>query len=135
MTRWRCPSCAREFDRARQAHECRPGIGIDHLFAGRPAWQRLAYDGLVAPLRTLGDLHEDVVGVGVFLKRQRKLAELRPMATMVKVSAFLPAAMPAEAVVRRTPLGDRILHVVNVRRPEDVDTALPVLLAAWEDAG
>jgi len=64
-------------------------------FAGSPAWHRQAYDTLVAPLRQLGDLHEDAVGVGVFLKRQRKFAEIRRLATMVKVMAFLLAAVPS----------------------------------------
>lgn len=98
--------------------------------------QRQAYDAIADPLRALGDLYEDAVAVGVFLKRQRKLAEIRPMATMVKVLAFLPAPFPCDAVVRRTPLGDRVLHVVDLRRVADVDDALAdLLLEAWEDAG
>ncbi len=106
------------------------------MFAGRPAWHRQAYDVLVEPLRRLGDLHEDAVGVGVFLKRQRKLAEIRPLATRLRVSAFLPAEVPSPAVVRRTPIGDRVLHVVDLRSVADVDDALAdLMLEAWEDAG
>jgi len=136
VPRWRCPTCRREFDRSGQAHVCRPGIDVDDLFAGRPAWQRQAYEALVAPLRALGDVHEDAVGVGIFLKRQRKLAEIRPMATMVKVQAFLPAAVPSPHVVRCVPLGDRMLHVVDLRDVADVDDDLAgLLLEAWEDAG
>jgi hypothetical protein len=102
----------------------------------RPAWQRPAYEALVEPLRRLGDLHEDAVSVGVFLKRQRKLAEVRPMATMLKVYAMLPADLPSPAVVRRESTGDRVLHVVNLRRATDVDAPLAdLLLEAWEDAG
>ena len=136
MERWRCPSCEREFDRRRQAHVCAPGVGLDDVFAGRPAWHRQAYEALVDPLRRLGDLHEDAVSIGVFLKRQRKLAEIRPLATMVKVYAFLPAAMPSPGVVRREPSGDRVMHVVNLRSMADVDAPLAdLLLEAWEDAG
>lgn len=136
MPRWRCPSCHRQFDRARQAHVCAPGVEVGDVFSGRPAWQLQAYEALAGPLRRLGDLHEDAVGVGVFLKRQRKLAEVRPLATMVKVLAFLPASAPSPAVVRRAPLGDRVLHVVNLHRVDDVDRALAdLLLEAWEDAG
>lgn len=115
---------------------CAPGLVLDDVFAGRPAWQPRAYEALVGPLRLLGDLHEDAVGVGVFLKRQRKLAEVRPLATLVKVLALLPATVVTPAVVRHLPLGDRVLHVVNLRSPADVDEALAdLLLAAWEDAG
>jgi len=136
VERWRCPSCEREFDRRRQSHVCAPGVGLDDVFAGRPAWQRQAYEALVDPLRRLGDLHEDAVSVGVFLKRQRKLAEVRPMATMLKVYAMLPADTPSPAVVRRERAGDRVLHVVNLRSVADVDAPLAdLLLDAWEDAG
>ena len=136
MARWRCPSCEREFDRARQAHVCAPAGCVDDVFADRPRWQGQAYEALVGPLRRLGDLHEDAVGVAVYLKRQRKLAEIRPMATRLRVAAFLPAAVPSPAVVRRTPIGDRVLHVVDVLTVDDVDDALAdLLLEAWEDAG
>lgn len=111
-------------------------MGLDDVFAGRPAWHRQAYEALVDPLRRLGDLHEDAVAVGVFLKRQRKLAEIRPLATMVKVYAFLPAAIPSPGVVRREPSGDRVMHVVNLRSLADVDAPLAdLLLEAWDDAG
>lgn len=136
MARWRCPSCEREFDRARQAHVCEPAGSVEGTFAGRPPWQRQAYEALVEPLRRLGDLHEEAVGVGVFLKRQRKLAEVRPMATRLRVLPFLPAAAASPAVVRRFPLGDRVLHVVDLFSVGDVDDALADLLfGAWEDAG
>ena len=76
--RWTCPRCSRQFGRANQGHDCRPGVDVDAVFAGRPPEQRAAYDAVLAHLRTLGEVHEDAVGVGVFLKRTRKLAELRP---------------------------------------------------------
>ena len=136
MARWRCPSCGREFDRPRQAHVCQPGIEVDDVFVGRPPWQHQAYEALVEPLRDLGDLHEDAVGVGVFLKRQRKLAEIRPMTTRLRVLAFLPGTIPSPVVVRRTPLGDRVLHVVDLRSTADVDGEVAdLMLEAWEDAG
>jgi hypothetical protein len=33
------------------------------------------YDAILAHLESLGPVYEDAVGVGVFLKRERKLAE------------------------------------------------------------
>ena len=85
-SRWQCPRCGRQFGRANQAHDCRPGTDVDTVFAGRPSGQRAAYDRIVAHLRTLGDLHEDAVGVGVFLKRTRKFAELRPKQRWLSVT-------------------------------------------------
>lgn len=115
---------------------CAPGVELDDVFAVRPAWQQDAYEALVAPLRDLGDLHEDPVAVGVFLKRQRKLAEIRPMATRLRVLAFLPGEVASDAVIRREAIGDRVLHVVDLRGPGEVDGALvDLLVQAWEDAG
>lgn len=34
--RWTCPRCSREFGRANQGHDCRLGIDVDAVFAGRP---------------------------------------------------------------------------------------------------
>lgn len=109
---------------------------MEAVFAGRPPWQRDAYEALVEPLRQLGDLHEDAVGVGVFLKRQRKLAEIRPMATLLRVSAFLPADVASPVVLRRTPVGDRVVHFVDLRSAADAEAEVAdLLLEAWEDAG
>jgi hypothetical protein len=44
------------------------------------------YDALITHLRTIGPVHEDAVTVGVFLKHERKLAEVRPMARSLSVS-------------------------------------------------
>lgn len=85
-TRWTCPRCERQFARAKQAHDCRPGTDVDTVLAGRPEGQRRAYDAIVEHLRSLGELHEDAVGVGVFLKRVRKFAELRPKQRWLSVS-------------------------------------------------
>jgi hypothetical protein len=78
VTRWTCPQCDREFGSANQAHTCIPGCTVDATFAGRPAAQRAVYDAILAHLVTLGPVHEDAVGVGVLLKRDRKLAEIWP---------------------------------------------------------
>ena len=78
MPRWTCPRCDREFGRAQQSHTCVPGCTVDATFAGRPPQLRAVYDAIFAYVRGLGPVHEDAVGVGVFLKRDRKLAEVRP---------------------------------------------------------
>ncbi len=80
MARWVCPRCDREFDRVRQSHICVPAGTVDDTFAGKPDAVRAAYDVIIAHLRALGPVHEDAVKVGVFLKHDRKFAELRPTA-------------------------------------------------------
>jgi hypothetical protein len=71
-------------------HVCVPGTTVDAVFASRPAYMREVYDQLLARLRLSGPVHEDAVTVGVFLKAERKIAEVRPMVRAVKVFVMLP---------------------------------------------
>src|SRR5215470_19772214 len=75
VPRWVCPYCEREFARAHQSHVCAPGGSVDDTFAGHPPGHRAVYAAIQAHLLSLGPVHEDAVAVGVFLKRDRKLAE------------------------------------------------------------
>ena len=88
--RWTCPQCDREFGRAHTGHVCVPGTTVDSVFVGKPPYMRAVYDAIVARLRESGPVHEDAVTVGVFLKAQRKIAEVRPMVKIVKLHLFLP---------------------------------------------
>lgn len=127
MARWACPECEREFDRARQSHVCVPGCTVDDTFRGRE-WQRPICDEII---RALGDgVHVDAVKVGVFLKRQRKLAELRPMARALSVNLWLPRVVTDPRVVRRYDTW----HVLRLTRPEDVDDQVRNWLAESYDA-
>jgi uncharacterized protein DUF5655 len=122
MPRWTCPRCDREFGRARQSHTCVPGITVDAAFAGRPPWQRAIYDEIVAHLDGLGPVHEDAVSVGVFLKADRKLAEVRPRSRDVSLTLALPRHDPDHRFARIMGRdGPRIFHVLLLRGPEEVD--------------
>ena len=80
VARWTCPRCDREFGRARQGHTCVPGCTVDETFAGHSPEQRGVYNAILAHLQSLGPVHEDAVGVGVFLKRDWLAASsLRPI--------------------------------------------------------
>jgi len=115
--RWTCPRCDREFARARQSHTCVPGCTVDDTFAGKPPWMRQAYDTIVADLRELGELHEDAVKIGVFLKCERKLAEIRPRSKDLLVWIYLPAVVDESLAQGRS--GDRVLHRIAVRELTD----------------
>lgn len=88
--RWTCPECDREFGRTRASHVCVPGTTVDAVFAGKPAYMRAVYDTILARLQASGPVHEDAVTVGVFLKAERKIAEVRPMTRIVKLHLMLP---------------------------------------------
>ncbi len=121
-TRWTCPRCDREFARARQGHTCVPGCTVDETFAGKPPWQRAVYDAVVGHLRELGDVHEDAVKVGVFLKRDHKLAELRPRSKDVLVYLWLPHPVETARIApARWASGARVGHQLKLREVSDVD--------------
>jgi hypothetical protein len=102
-----------------------PGGPVEETFAGRPPGQFEAYEAIMAHLDTLGPVHVDAVGVGVFLKSDRKLAELRPMARALSVDLLLsqPLAGPRIARTMRAS-ADRTVSCVRVQGGDDVDEEL-----------
>jgi hypothetical protein len=75
-------------------------------------------------------VHEDAVKVGVFLKRERKLAEVRPMARALSVNLFLPRRVDSDRFARYLPLGPgRVLHMLRLTTAEQVDDEV----RAWLD--
>jgi Domain of unknown function (DUF5655) len=108
--------------RTHQSHTCVPGGTVEQTFAGKRARWRAVYDALLAHLRTLGSVHEDAVSVGVFLKRDRKLAEVRPRSRDVWLALYLPRPVSDRRIARVLPgSADRIVHVLSLRSVDDVD--------------
>jgi hypothetical protein len=122
VPRWICPHCDREFGRERQSHTCVPGITVDAAFAGRPPWARAVYDAIAGHVRSLGPVHEDAVSVGVFLKSDRKLAEVRPRSRDVWLALYLPRLVRDRRIAKVFgPSGPRVVHVILLRGAADVD--------------
>lgn len=94
-------------------------------FAGHPGWMRVVYDAIVEHLRGLGPVHEDAVGVGVFLKSDRKIAEVRPRSRDVWLGLNLPRLVDDRRVTRVFGAGGpRVMHVLSLREEADVDDQL-----------
>ena len=122
MARWVCPRCDREFGRANQSHTCVPAGTVDDSFAGHPPQQRAVYDAVLDHLLSLGPVHEDATGVGVFLKRDRKLAEVRPRSRDVTLALYLPREVRHPRITRVYRVGaHRAWHVIPLRAPDEVD--------------
>jgi hypothetical protein len=122
VARWTCPACGREFGRARQAHTCRPGGSVDATFEGAPPEQRAIYDAIVGHVRRIGPVHEDAVDVGVFLKSDRKLAEIRPHPRSLELALYLPFRVEGARIRRVVSTGEgRRVHLLTLRQPGDVD--------------
>lgn len=95
---------------------------MDETFAGHLPAQRAVYDAIVSHLLSLGPVHEDAVGVGVFLKRDRKLAEVRPRSRDVSLALYLPRPVHDARFSRVIgPGGARVVHFLLLREPADVD--------------
>jgi hypothetical protein len=83
---------------------------------------RAVYDAIMAHLLDLGPVHEDAVGVGVFLKRDHKLAEVRPRSRDVSLALYLPRRVDHPRISRV--LGNsasRVVHLLLLRDADDVD--------------
>jgi hypothetical protein len=135
VSRWVCPACDREFDRSHQSHVCVPGCTLDETFAGRPPVQREIYDSIQDFLESLGPVHLDVVSVGVFLKVERKLGEIRPMARALSVAFVLPRTVHDARITRTFGAGgDRVWHVMRLTDPSQVDDQVRDWLTEAYDA-
>ena len=125
MARWTCPRCDREFGRARQSHTCLPANSVDETFRGRPPEFREIFDAVMECLEAIGPVHADAVQVGVFLKSDRKLAELRPKTRWLSCSLYLSRAVADVRVARSIRLSAvRVVTEVKLRTVEDVDDQL-----------
>ena len=125
MARWTCPRCDREFGRSHQSHTCLPGNSVERTFAGRPPEQRAIYEAILEHLTSLGPVHVDAVQVGVFLKTERKLAELRPKSRWLSCNLYLPEPIDDPRIARSLRLSStRVLSEIKVRSADEVDDTL-----------
>ena len=134
--RWVCQFCEREFARPHQSHVCVPGNTVDDTFNGHPPAFRAAFDAILEHLDGLGPVHVDAVKVGVFLKSDRKIAEVRPRVRAVDLALALPRVLD-DPRVARTMRGSATItyHVIKLTGPSDVDDQVRAWLTeAYGDA-
>ena len=82
---------------------------------------RAVYDAIMAHLLDLGPVHEDAVGVGVFLKRDHKLAEVRPRSRDVSLALYLPRRVNHPRISRVLGTSaSRVVHLLLLREADDV---------------
>jgi Domain of unknown function (DUF5655) len=125
MAAWECPKCRRRFNRVRQSHECAPAMTLDEYFSTGPGREQPIFEAVMRHLDPVGPVHVEPVSVGIFLKRARSFAELRPKLQWVALSFSLPRPVQHPAITRKVQLyHGRYYHVANLRGPEDLDDAL-----------
>ena len=122
MPAWVCPKCKRQFARANQGHECSPAMSLDEYFATGPARERPIFEAVMAHMKTVGPVHVEPVSVGIFLKRAKSFAQLRPMTKWVALSFGLDRRVHHPKIGRKVvEYRGRYHHVLNVTGPEDID--------------
>ncbi len=73
-------------------------------------------------MATVGPVHVEPVSVGIFLKRSRTFAELRPMQRWVALSFSLRRREHHPLIVRKVmPYSGRYYHIANISSPDDLD--------------
>ena len=119
---WTCPECARQFGRRGQTHECAPALTIEEYFATGPDFERPIFVVVREHVESLGPVVVEPVQVGVFFKRGRTFAELRPKTRWVTLSFTMPVAVTDLRISRRiVASANRTYHETKLRLPSDVD--------------
>ncbi|MEO8550640.1 MAG: DUF5655 domain-containing protein [Kofleriaceae bacterium] len=124
---WTCPRCDRAFA-TRRAHTCEPGLPIDYWLAERPDGQREAAAAVIELARGIADVTVEAVNVGVLIKKQRSIVELRPKTKWLQLSVIARRPLPASArasVSRVVVWGkDMTAYFVRLTAAADVDRAM-----------
>jgi uncharacterized protein DUF5655 len=119
---WTCPGCGRRFGRRNQSHECAPAMSVEEYFSTGPERERPIFEAVIEHLESVGPVHVEPVSVGIFLKRGRTFAELRPKTKWVALSFSHTSVIEDRRIARRLAVsGSRTWYVVNLLGPEDVD--------------
>ena len=109
-------------------------MSLDEYLSTGPPHERPVVEAVLAGLAGIGPIHVEPVSVGVFLKRSRTFAELRPMTKWVAVSFALERTLMSSRISRKVyDAGRTKYHVVNVRTAAEVyDELLEWLTEAYE---
>src|SRR6185436_7307106 len=98
-------------------------MSIDAYFATGSTIERPIYEAVFAHLDSLGPLYVEFVSVGIFFKRLRTFAELRPARERVVLSVLLSRKLQHPRISRmlKASAGLRYAYFFNVHAAEDVD--------------
>jgi hypothetical protein len=100
-------------------------MSVDDYFRTGPPHERPIFDEVMRHLDTVGPVHVEPVSVGIFLKRARTFAELRPLQHWVALSFSLGRQVHHPTIVRKVvPYHGRHFHVANLASPAELDDDL-----------
>jgi hypothetical protein len=98
---------------------------VEDYFSTGPAHERPVFDAVMRHFESVGPVYVEPVSVGIFLKRSRTFAELRPKERWVAVSFSLRRQVRHRTIVRKViPYSGKHWHVANVASPAELDDTL-----------
>ena len=104
-------------------------MSLEEYFSTGPTLERPIFEAVMAHLRTVGPVHVEPVSVGIFLKRARTFAELRPMQQWQALSFSLDRRVIHRTITRKVmPYNGHYHHVANLHRIDDFDEPLAEFL-------
>jgi hypothetical protein len=121
MPTWTCPECNRTFGRRNQSHQCAPAMTEQEYFATGMQLERQVHDAVKGHLANLDPLQVEYVSVGIFFKRSRTFAELRPMRDRVRLSVLLSRRLQHPRFVRAYRGTTRSAYFIDLRSADEVD--------------
>ena len=127
---WRCPTCRREFPRARQWHSCQVKALEEH-FRGRDPILREIFDELVARLRKLGPLKVDPVKTSINLVARNHIGAVSVRGTFLRLGFLADRRIADDRIVHVERLGpEKFGHSVILESVDDLDDVVMGWLAA-----
>jgi len=127
---WTCPRCDRSFGRTNAGHVCLGGMPIDVRLAELPDGQRRAAEAVLTHVRRIKGLAIEAVMVGIFIKRERSIVELRPKKKWLDLSFISTQVITSERIARVVKWGAHTAYFVHLTDKQDVDAELRRWLTA-----
>lgn len=122
---WVCPRCDRQFGRTNQSHTCAPAASPDDWLAARSPEQRAIASAVLEHVYSAGPVEIDAVKAGLFIKRSRTFAELRPSRRGLTLSLLLSRPLDDGRVSKRMQLSaNRWVAYVPLADGGEVDDAV-----------
>jgi hypothetical protein len=97
-------------------------LTVEEYFATGPEFERPIFEVVREHLETLGPVLVEPVQVGVFFKRARMFAQLRPKTRWVALGFIVPMVITDNRISRRvTASTHRTYYETRLREPAEVD--------------
>ena len=126
---WTCPRCDRGFG-TKRAHVCEPGLPVPVWLDTLTEPQRRAATKVIAIARRHRGVIIEAVSVGVMIKRERTLIELRPKQRWLQLSFISIAAIDSPRITRTIELPRGTAYFVRLADETAVDAELRRWLSA-----